>query len=805
MPETFKLPIWITDYNTLPSGTARPVEYSILLDREEIYVGRDISTSYDEAQNLGNIFEDYVGSEGLSHILEDDYLEWESDGYRYFDIAFEGGPVFKRLYFLRSYDRDFNWSGDSCCLSTPINGRIDPRMKILHTDFKAGTGETIDYDIVPEIRISAHSIEATSNPTTVNIDIWANCDYTASTSDSWITIDPTEGHSGYTTFEVDIEGNTSSARTGSITISYYDEYGNLATEVISVSQTKTTIFSMEPYSQTLDAYGQSGEITIVADGPYNISTNRNWLSLSLNSGSSGTTVVTLTPETNTQRLFTRIAIITAGDASATVSQRPAVITVSPSAITVSPKTSVNYVEVESNIPFTASTSSTWLSVTPSTGSTGTTQLEIDVLQENTGSTQRSATISVGYATITVKQPAISISVEPSAITAVSVASSYTVTVTSNVDFGTAENVPWLYASPSTGGTSGVTEMTIYVEANTSTSPRSGVVLFETAAVAVTQNGAPEPPQISVSPSSLSFNSSGGTKTFTVTSNTDYNINTDGDWLTVSAPSGASGVTQFTVTAAGNYTTTARTASITIGTETISVSQPQNSNISSYFWFKSTDGNISISNLSTTACDDKAILEWSLDGSQWTKVYSGSTYQTRYTGRVYLRGRKGNNGSCSYPPSIAIGSTANNNTITIGGNILSLVYSSGYTTVTASTEVARARLRNDSAITDASALVLPQVVGTNGLYEDQLSNFKGLTTAPVLYTAVLKENEYNGLFSGCTNLNYIKCLATDISAPGCTENWVAGVAATGTFVKAKGFNGWTRGVNGIPEGWTVLEE
>ncbi|MBQ6652043.1 MAG: hypothetical protein IJM81_01410, partial [Prevotella sp.] len=70
---------------------------------------------------------------------------------------------------------------------------------------------------------------------------------------------------------------------------------------------------------------------------------------------------------------------------------------------------------------------------------------------------------------------------------------------------------------------------------------------------------------------------------------------------------------------------------------------------------------------------------------------------------------------------------------------------------------------------------------------------------------------SSMFSGCANLNYVKCLATDISADYCTTNWLGNVAATGTFVKATGMENWTVGpdaddnVNGIPEGWTVVND
>jgi hypothetical protein len=63
-----------------------------------------------------------------------------------------------------------------------------------------------------------------------------------------------------------------------------------------------------------------------------------------------------------------------------------------------------------------------------------------------------------------------------------------------------------------------------------------------------------------------------------------------------------------------------------------------------------------------------------------------------------------------------------------------------------------------------------------------------------------------MFYNCTNLNYIKCLATDISASNCTSNWVNGVAASGTFVKDPNIttSTWETGANGIPSGWTVQD-
>lgn len=90
------------------------------------------------------------------------------------------------------------------------------------------------------------------------------------------------------------------------------------------------------------------------------------------------------------------------------------------------------------------------------------------------------------------------------------------------------------------------------------------------------------------------------------------------------------------------------------------------------------------------------------------------------------------------------------------------------------------------------------------YEMMFMHCSSLTTAPTLPATTLTSECYLQMFFECTNLNYIKCLATDISASYCTTNWVGGVAANGTFVKASSMSGWSTNDNGIPNGWSVQD-
>lgn len=110
-----------------------------------------------------------------------------------------------------------------------------------------------------------------------------------------------------------------------------------------------------------------------------------------------------------------------------------------------------------------------------------------------------------------------------------------------------------------------------------------------------------------------------------------------------------------------------------------------------------------------------------------------------------------------------------------------------------------------------------------------ANCTSLTHCPVKSVPdTLQMGSTSDLFYNCTNLldicelpaltltayayrnlirsskvNYIKMLATDISANGCLGSWVQGISATGIFVKNINATWTTTGVSGVPSGWTII--
>ena len=102
------------------------------------------------------------------------------------------------------------------------------------------------------------------------------------------------------------------------------------------------------------------------------------------------------------------------------------------------------------------------------------------------------------------------------------------------------------------------------------------------------------------------------------------------------------------------------------------------------------------------------------------------------------------------------------------------------------------------------LILPATTLNSQCYNGMFYNCTSLTTAPELPATTLKDYCYSNMFYNCPSLNYIKCLATNISVIGGTDGWVYGVASTGTFLKASSMASWTTGTSGIPTGWTVQD-
>ena len=104
-------------------------------------------------------------------------------------------------------------------------------------------------------------------------------------------------------------------------------------------------------------------------------------------------------------------------------------------------------------------------------------------------------------------------------------------------------------------------------------------------------------------------------------------------------------------------------------------------------------------------------------------------------------------------------------------------------------------------------LFPATTLATSCYQQLFADDKKLTRAPELPAETLVSECYKQMFSGCEKLNYIKCLATTGINATNLQQWVNKVSSEGTFVKSSAVTSWPTdtGANGIPSGWTVVDD
>ena len=239
------------------------------------------------------------------------------------------------------------------------------------------------------------------------------------------------------------------------------------------------------------------------------------------------------------------------------------------------------------------------------------------------------------------------------------------------------------------------------------------------------------------------------------------------------------------------------------------------------------------NWTASKTDVTKTIDYKLNNGEWVSITSntGSSAPTITVSSGDKLQFRGNN--TQYATSYSnYNSFSGSASFEVEGNIMSLIYGDNFkNNLTISSTYALAGLfKNCTKLVSSKNLVLPATTLASQCYYEMFYGCTSLTTAPELPATTLANNCYESMFRGCikltsapvlpattlvywcynnmfrdcTSLNYIKCLATDISATDCIYNWVDGVASTGTFVKNPNMTSWTTGKNGIPSGWTVQD-
>ena len=426
------------------------------------------------------------------------------------------------------------------------------------------------------LTVSPESLEFSANKGEEMLNVTSNTDWVITKDAEWITLDSDKGK-GLATIAAGVTENTSlTSRTGSITVSTSD--GSVK-KTVSVRQSGAdVVFSVDKNEQSVAAAGGDFTVKVTHNIGYKINSQPEWVKQPDKANSGNVDTYTFTAEANTSTEAREGVIVFCNDNNecvpVTVKQAGAnaTLSVSPAELTFTANTESKSLDVTSNTAWTAASGASWAKLNKTNGS-GNAQIAVTA-EENTAITQRSATITIktadgkASATVKVTQSAANVifSVDKNEHSVAAAGGDFTVKVTRNIGYKINSQPEWVKQTGKVP--SGNTDTyTFTAEANTSTEAREGVIVFcndnnECIQVTVKQAGAKA--SLSVSPAELTFTAKPESKSFSVSSNTDWSVASSADWVKIGTTSG-SGNAHVTASAEENTATTQRTATITLKT------------------------------------------------------------------------------------------------------------------------------------------------------------------------------------------------------------------------------------------------
>ncbi len=336
----------------------------------------------------------------------------------------------------------------------------------------------------------------------------------------------------------------------------------------------TNFLDILPSSKSVSSSLGNTTFDISSNLTWKISDDAEWLSVSPGSGSNSLTITASYDENTTSSPRTGIITVIGSGITRTVTivqdgkTDSNYLDVYPSSQSVSSDLGDTTFSVSSDMSWTVSDDAGWLSVSPNSGSgSGTLTASFN---SNNSSDPRTGTIVVTgngiTRTVTVIQAGQnnnpSLTVSPANHDVQNSSGSVNFTIESNLIWSVKEDAEWLSKNVESGSKNATLSVTY--EENPTASQRIATITVTGGGinrnVTVTQEGSPS--YLLVSPSSKTVGDTSGSVNFAISSNDNWEITENADWLTVS-PTNGSGSSNFSVTFLENTSSTQRSAEITI--------------------------------------------------------------------------------------------------------------------------------------------------------------------------------------------------------------------------------------------------
>lgn len=363
---------------------------------------------------------------------------------------------------------------------------------------------------------------------------------------TWLTFSPASGN-GDANVSVTAAVNTMpTVRTSTVTfVSANPDFEYSRSKLITQTGAEAYIRASETSIEFAAGTGEK-RVAISCNIAWETTSNVDWLSVK--ASDDGKSVVIVASENLTGSTRTGKVYVTSADNSFSVSATINVTQSAPSAVETTNTLEVDCpggtytMSVTSEVAWTATTTESWMLISPTEGAAGTTELVLQVAP-NSSANDRTGYVSIKIggteqARIVVMQKGLFVEVSPIKLTFTADAQQQTLSVKSNVTWSVLEKPDWLTTSAS--GATGDAELTLTASANLSDTPRTGTLKVGqenssiTAQVSITQNAK----YFNVVPTTFAeIPSRGGTHTIHIATDDQWTAVSTSSWMQMSQRSG----------------------------------------------------------------------------------------------------------------------------------------------------------------------------------------------------------------------------------------------------------------------------
>jgi len=428
------------------------------------------------------------------------------------------------------------------------------------------------------LAVSASNVDiAKTVNSTGAMNITSNASWTATSDQSWLTVNSGATGNGTLTCTAVSNNPTISSRIAVVTLTASGPNGTTIKTITATQAVGDATLSVSATTANVSKTANSiGSVVLTSNASWSGSTNQSWLLVKSN-GFGNTSLrfstVSDNPLPSTRQAIITITAIGVADKTITVTQEAGDATLSVSATLASLTKTANSstsVDVTSNTTWTATSDQSWLTVT--LGGTGNGQLTLIAVTANPVITTRTAVVTIKATGVADKTVTVTQSSGDAALAVSSTTASISKTANSTASVNVLSNTTWSATSDQswltvTAGATGNASMTLTaITANPLIIPRSAIVTLKTAGVSdkiitVTQSAGDAILQLASATVTIdkTINSSAY---INVTSNTTWTATSNQSWLSVNAGAIGDGVLIIT-SSSTNLTLTPRVATITL--------------------------------------------------------------------------------------------------------------------------------------------------------------------------------------------------------------------------------------------------